>query len=293
MCFSEIFGEDEADPYQDSGSEHLPTRSPSPTSTELLDILDSENRPPSSGQNTENSENYQENRKSRKRVRQPSKWKRNIRKQKRDKGKEYINIKGKTVPSKDINTNIPCNCAQKCHDKIDATQQKKLFDRFYAMGNFDLQSSYLFSLVKVQPKKRCSLSTDCEQTESRRSNTRVYHLPNSDGLSTMVCKYFFKKVFAVSDGRITRVLKHKLAVPTPPTDKRGKHVPVNKTSEEKLQKVKTFIDRFPKYESHYMLHKSMNRNFLAPDLNLPKMYSMYCDDTPESGSVRFYVQKNI
>lgn len=118
------------------------------------------------------------------------------------------------------------------------------------MESFDLQSSYIFSLVKVLPKKRSSVPTDGRQTESRRSNTRVYTVPNSDGLSTTVCKEFFKKIFAVSDGRISRVLKTKLSIPTPPIDKRGKHVPVNKTSAEKLQRVKEFIDRFPKYESH-------------------------------------------
>ncbi|CAH2100749.1 unnamed protein product [Euphydryas editha] len=149
-------------------------------------------------------------------------------------------------------------CGLECHDQVDAAQQKELFDRFYAMESFSLQSSYLFSLVKVLPKKRCSFLTDRRQTESRRSNTRVYTVPNSNRLATTVCKDFFKKVFAVSDGRITRVLKTKLSIPTPPIDKRRAfHVPVNKTTEEKVQKAKTFIDKFPKYESHYTLHKSI------------------------------------
>lgn len=195
---------------------------------------------------------------------------------------------------KKINTNVPCRCGRKCHDKVGAAQQKEVFDRFYAMENFNLQSSYLFSLVKVVPKKRCSFPSDRRQTESRRSNTRVYTVPNSDGLSTTVCKEFFKKIFAVSDGRISRVLKFKLSIPTPPIDKRGKQAPVNKTNEEKLQRVKEFIDRFPKYESHYTLHKSMNRRFLAPDLSLPKMYSLYCDDTSESERVSdFMFRKNF
>lgn len=293
ILLSEIFGENEEDPYQDSGSEYLPTRSPSPTDMDLVDILGAENQPPNTIHPTTSSENTEEQCKPKKRVRQPSKWKKNIRKLKRAKGEEYVNTKGNTVPSKNINTDIPCKCAQKCHDKINAAQQKELFDRFYAMESFDLQSSYLFSLVKVLPKKRSSIPTDRQQTESRRSNTRVYSVPNSEGLSTTVCKEFFKKIFAVSDGRISRVLKMKLSIPTPPIDKRGKHVPVNKTSEEKLQRVKDFINRFPKYESHYTLHKSMNRKFLAPDLSLPKMYSLYCDDTPESERVSDFMFRKV
>ncbi|CAH2211113.1 jg5609, partial [Pararge aegeria aegeria] len=284
----DIFGVDEEDPYQDSGSEYLPSRSPSPTPLDLIDILEDNH-----SQNNQDPQNDQEQRKPRKRVRQPHKWKKNIRKAKRARGEEYVNAKGKTVPSKNINTDIPCRCGLKCHDKVGAAQQKALFDRFYAMESFTLQSSYLFSLVKVLPKKRCSFLTDRRQTESRRSNTRVYTIPNSDGLYTTVCKEFFKKVFAVSDGRISRVLKTKLSIPTPPIDRRGKHVPVNKTSEEKVQKVKTFIDKFPKYESHYTLHKSMNRRFLAPDLSLPKMYSMYCDNISESEKVSDFMFRKI
>lgn len=295
ILLSDMFGMDEEEPYQDSGSEYLPTRSPSPlqADVDLLDVLGAENQSPNITHPTASSENTEELRKSRKRVRQPSKWKKNIRKEKRAKGKKYINIKGHTVPSKDINLDIPCKCAQKCHEKIDASQQKELFNKYYEMGNYDLQSSYIFSLVKVLPKKRSSIRTVHQQTESRRSNTRVYTLPNSEGLSTMVCKEFFKKIFAISDGRISRVLKKKLSVPTPPIDKRGKHAPVNKTSDEKIQCVKEFIDRFPKYESHYTLHKSTNRKFLAPDLSLPKMYSLYCDSTSESERVSDFMFRKV
>lgn len=70
ILLSEIFGVDEEDPYQDSGSEYLPTRSPSPTAVDLLDILADNQQDPGSPQND------QEQRKPRKRVRQPSKWKR-------------------------------------------------------------------------------------------------------------------------------------------------------------------------------------------------------------------------
>lgn len=284
---------DEDDPYQDSGSEYLPTRSPSPADVDLLDILGAENQSPNVAHPTASPENTEEQCKPRKRLRQPSKWKKNIRKEKRAKGEEYVNTKGNTVPSKSINTDIPCKCAQKCHDKINSEQQKELFNRFYAMENFDLQSSYIFSLVKVLPKKRSSISTNGQQTDSRRSNTRVYTMPNSEGLSTTVCKEFFKKIFAVSDGRLSRVLKRKLSIPTPPIDARGRHAPVNKTSEEKIQRVKEFIDKFPKYESHYTLHKSTNRRFLAPDLSLPKMYALYCNDTPESERVSDFMFRKV
>lgn len=110
------------------------------------------------------------------------------------------------------------------------------------------------------PKKTCTAFA-----ESRRSNSRVYQVLNGDGLYVTVCKTFFKKLFGVSDGRLSRVLKDKLVIPTPPTDLRGNHVPSNKTPENKIRIVKNFINKFLKYESHYTLHKSTNRMYLAPD----------------------------
>ncbi|KAF9797229.1 hypothetical protein SFRURICE_006211 [Spodoptera frugiperda] len=89
----EIFGVDEDDPYQDSGSEYLPTRSPSPADVDLLDILDAENQSPNVAHPTASPENTEEQCKPRKRLRQPSKWKKKIRKEKRAKGEEYVNTK--------------------------------------------------------------------------------------------------------------------------------------------------------------------------------------------------------
>uniref|UniRef100_A0A2A4J678 Uncharacterized protein n=1 Tax=Heliothis virescens TaxID=7102 RepID=A0A2A4J678_HELVI len=68
----EIFGVDEEDPYQDSGSEYLPTRSPSPADVNLLDILGAENQSPNVTHPTANPENTEEKCKPRKRQRQPS-----------------------------------------------------------------------------------------------------------------------------------------------------------------------------------------------------------------------------
>lgn len=67
--------------------------------------------------------------------------------------------------------------------------------------------------------------------------------------------------------------------PTPPTDKRGKHKAYNKTDEVKLNGVRSFINKFPSYESHYSRHKSSNRKYLAPDLSLNKLFELYKSET--------------
>lgn len=65
---------------------------------------------------------------------------------------------------------------------------------------------------------------------------------------------------------------------TPPKDKRGRQSSKNMTSDIKVNEVKNVIHRFPKYESHYARHKSLNRQYLSPDLSVGIMYKLYKDE---------------
>lgn len=114
--FTEIFGsEAEEDPFQDSGSEYQPSgRNSTATNTNLIKILGDENQSP----NNVTSVITPVQCKPGKRVRQPSKWKKNVRKEKRSRGEEYINVKGVLVPPKQIDTARECNCQHKCHEKV-------------------------------------------------------------------------------------------------------------------------------------------------------------------------------
>lgn len=208
--------------------------------------------------------------KPKKRIRKTENWARNVKKSKRNKGEEYFNYKGVTVPAKTPKVGL-CSCPNKCHLKINCDQQTKIFKEFYALANFNLQTSYLFSLIKVVSKSRTYTSNE----NSRRQMTRHYYLRDSEGLEVLVCKKFFKDTLCVSDGRISRLLKNKSSETTPPLDRRGHSVPANKTPIDKINEIKSFINSIPSYESHYSLHKSMNRKFLAPDLNINILYGLY------------------
>ena len=62
----------------------------------------------------------------------------------------------------------------------------------------------------------------------------------------------FLSIFGVSSGRLNRALKTQAMVGgTPHTDRHRHHLPVNKTSSEKLKFVGDHMKSFPKYESHY------------------------------------------
>lgn len=57
--------------------------------------------------------------------------------------------------------------------KVD--QWKKLFDNFYNLASFHLQSAYLFGQVNVIKKIRVYT----EREHSRRNMTRIYYLPDT------------------------------------------------------------------------------------------------------------------
>lgn len=67
-------------------------------------------------------------------------------------------------------------------------------------------------------------------------------------------------------------------------DKRGKHEPANKLSEEETQVIKIHIEKFPVTESHYC-RKTSNRKYLDATLSISKMYALYKDVCKESGKI--------
>ncbi|XP_039747039.1 uncharacterized protein LOC120637854 isoform X2 [Pararge aegeria] len=291
----DIFGLSPVEPYEDSGSEYVPEQRSRSSSRSLQDILGDS----STENNEEGQPSFSTNKDTRKRMRKESLWKKNVRKNKRARGEAYVNTKGVLIPAKQIDTGLQCTCNQKCHDKIVHDRQKQLFSKFYALANFDLQSAYLYSLIHVVIKARSYVrvrDTTSDRvagnvTSKPKEFSRLYHLPEANGKHIRVCKSFFKQVFKVSDGRLTRVLKNKPLGDPAPIDKRGRHIPSNKTPETKVNEVKDFINTFPKYDSHYTRHKSESRQYLPPHLNLSIMYSEY--KSKVAGPVSKYIFEKI
>ncbi|KAJ8966051.1 hypothetical protein NQ314_003759 [Rhamnusium bicolor] len=141
-------------------------------------------------------------------------WKRN-RKKLRNSGKEYINSKQKIVPVKQCNGS-DCDCIKECQKQISFDQRYQIFFEFYALGDHNLQTSFLCGQIKLINKLRSTTATD-----SKRKYTRIYYLLSEHGVDVRVCKSFFKKTLQVSDGRLTRALRGKQIGQTPTKDRRG------------------------------------------------------------------------
>lgn len=224
---------------------------------------------------------------SKKRKQNKDTWVKNVRKIKKLRGESYTSSRGQLMPPKTF-LPVVCKCFNKCHNLIPDSKQKYLNSKLFQMDSYDLQSAFLFGLIKVIDKKR---SYTKNQDTSRRKFTREYYLPVENGKDEKVCKDFFKKLFLLSDGRISRLIKSKMVSNTPPRDKRGKHTPFNKTDNLKIAEIKEFINKFPSYESHYSRIKNLNRKYLSPNLNLKMMYNLYKNDS--SSPVSFYIFQEV
>lgn len=229
------------------------------------------------------------NKKKRKRgVRNTAQWKRNIKKKARLSGKEYATAK-KVVPNKECNIS-PCNCALKCSMHINNAQKVKLFEAYYNLSSVDAQSAFLCGAIRQFDKKHEYVAHD-----SKRTKSRCYYLKNEDGIDQRVCKSIFQKILVVSSGRIDRIMKNSSAHGLIVSDQRGKHEPFNKTTNESVLGVHNFINKFPKYKSHYTRKDNPNRMYLSPELTHTKMYELYKGECEGNGNeaVSAYVFRHI
>ena len=75
-------------------------------------------------------------------------------------------------------------------------------------------------------------------------------------------------------------------------DKRGKHAPANKTTDEKTAFVKEHIESFSLVESQY-IRKNSQRKYLASGLSISKMYDLYVAYCKEKYATYTPVKSNI
>lgn len=78
-------------------------------------------------------------------------WVRNMTKAKNNSGKEYFSVKtGRLVAGRQIGT----PCRDGCCDKVTLPVIRVLFSDFWAIGNYDAQTTYIQKLIHKMPVKR-------------------------------------------------------------------------------------------------------------------------------------------
>jgi len=91
---------------------------------------------------------------------------------------------------------VVCKCFKKCYNFISDSKQKDLNFKLFQFKSYDLQSAFLFGLIKFIDKKR--VYTKNIGTPKRKF-TRQYYLPVENSKHEKVCKDFLKKYFFLSN----------------------------------------------------------------------------------------------
>ena len=201
-------------------------------------------------------------------------WKKNKRKTLRLSGMEYISQRGKTVSARKVKPLDCTNCKYKCTTKVNEKERNNIFETFWSINSYQWQKDFLISRIEEEQTKKYVVEEGNSDTPQRKRDVfRSYPFEVNESKKT-VCKKFFLHTLNIGESYVNRAMENKRGGVFVGTDKRGRHIPHNKTSTNALEAVRNHIESFPVVDGHYT-RKSSNRKYLGSDLNISQMYQRY------------------
>ncbi len=91
--------------------------------------------------------------KGRKRSRNEDKWKKNVRKIKRNIGEDYVNSNDILALGKSFNPINDCCKRSNCWEKFNNEEQEEIFDYFWNIGDYNKQNYWIANLMKRENTK--------------------------------------------------------------------------------------------------------------------------------------------
>ncbi|XP_026736448.1 uncharacterized protein LOC113500004 [Trichoplusia ni] len=204
------------------------------------------------------------------------------RKKKRNLGKSYQTKNGK--PVKERNMKSLETCRMKCAERIPEALRKKIFDRYWSLGDYDRRVLFISNLITLKEKKTQKMAP----TIKNRNYSNEFFL-KLDLECHRICKGCFLKTFDETP-KFVQTVTDKLKLSGGliiNKSSRGKKPSVFKIDDERLEDVKAQILSFPLYESHYGRSKT-NKKFLPPHLTIKDMYKAYCEMHENPVSITIY-----
>ena len=205
---------------------------------------------------------------SRLNISHPEIWERNIRKKARNLGQSYqTKVRAtkeiKVVTARKIGP--PCKCKKQCFTILTEDGINKIFNDFWAMGDYNMQTSYLIGRVIQKEKNRKRTKAEV----SKRNFTLVCTVEYNKKVYT-VCKEAFDSLHGICRSRVACALKKKTESGSIIKDLRGSAPNPRKYSEEVIECVHNHIRNLPVMSSHYTRRKNQNRQYLEAGLNIKK-----------------------
>lgn len=186
-------------------------------------------------------------------------------------GEEHQTRKGVIKRAKTPRPNV-CNdsCHFRCKTNFTEEQRKEVCSNFWNLGNYTDQKNFILQNVEQLVKKR----TYTANPDTKRNYSREYHLQLGQE-KERVCKVFFLSTLDISEKKVSAALKNINVIGTAKPDKRGRHVPKNKTDTDNMDFMMKYIMNLPAVPSHYT-RASSTKKYLPTDCgNLVKLYKMY------------------
>ncbi|XP_066988652.1 uncharacterized protein [Macrobrachium rosenbergii] len=205
----------------------------------------------------------------------PETWAANVAKRRKNLGLSYQSIvkktgAKKTVPAKKVGP--PCSCKNKCFSKVGDEAINKIFQAYWSMGDYNLQTAYLQRHICREPIKR----KRTKAKESKKKWTLSYFV-TFKGKDITICKAAFLSIHAITAMR-TQVAMEKISKEGKTIkDLRGTNPNTRKITEAVLKCVHEHIQLLPVCSSHYTRKRTPDWQYLESRLSLRALYEKYLD----------------
>ena len=213
-------------------------------------------------------ENTNSNPQSRKRMRRPETWKRNIKKNKVNSGLPYVSEGNKEIPGKFLKPSCGQICRLKCASRFTETERQVIHTGFWKLADNSLQRQYVSGNIEIAKTKYRRVVEG-----SSRGENLWYHL-TSNGKRMKVCKKFFMNTLDISDKFIRTTWKKANGRCAIDKDMRGNQTNRENVSPAIKNNIMAHINSFHRVESHY-LRAQTTREYIDGSLNIAQMYRYY------------------
>lgn len=226
---------------------------------------------------------------TRKRPRDPSSWKANMRKRLRQSGQEYMDSRGKLQVARGVKTKKDCTkCKFHCRANFSENDRMVIFKEFWSQSDDEKRHFYARTTTQIPTNRKRTTNM-----VSRKKHSLSYFLP-IDGQNIRVCKTFYLSTLDISQKRINNYYASKHAGDTPTRLRWGQN-PNRIVPEEIKNDIREHINSIPRVESHYC-RADTNKEYVAQwGLTVTTLYRKYIEKCEERGKTpgKLYLYRHI
>ncbi|KAJ1518887.1 hypothetical protein ONE63_011500 [Megalurothrips usitatus] len=202
------------------------------------------------------------------------------RKVKRNSGAEYVSSVGKTVGARKRRTVHACK-RRKCKSIVTDAIGESLFNEYWEQGNYQKRVSYICSRAESHSTER---SRRRREDSGRSKSVSFKYYFDINGIRQQVCKETFLDTLGETDSFIRHCARKKRETTSGigPDERRGRWKPKHEMEDTLKDSIRSHINSFPAYESHYS-RKQTKQKYLSAEMDVAKMHALFNDGRKKIG----------